>query len=249
MEEEKESDERIFIGPSWYYVSRTSIAIVGIGVLITSIIFLISIFSVVDQIQTGDWDEVSGTVYDVSNKLVESNDEDGTTSEITIVTVAYSYAGKSYKTDTFSLLSDGWGQEEEHWLNMESVEVYVNPDDPTQAVHLAGWDGVVYELKKGAFFTGLILGFYLFIGVPGWALYSIFQRFRGIPVPSELEVVVDYEHDANQKNTLEMERNKQHIFQEKDAEKSLPKVQSTEVIEEFDHNKNGDTKAAVFWER
>ena len=83
------------------------------------------------------------------------------------------------------MLSNDWLRGAEYWNEVDSVTVYVNPEQPTQAVHLQGWDGVLEEAFTLMFFTGIILGGYLIVGVPIWFVYAKTQRLKGIEAPKK----------------------------------------------------------------
>ncbi|MGB2285369.1 MAG: hypothetical protein ACPH8S_00720, partial [Poseidonia sp.] len=67
----------------------------------------------------------------------------------------------------------------EHWRAIESVDIYVNPDNPSEAVYMAGWAVIMDEVATGLSFLGLILGLYLVIVVPAWIIYAKVRRDKG----------------------------------------------------------------------
>ena len=81
------------------------------------------------------------------------------------------------------MLSNDWLRGAGYWDEVDSVTVYVNPEQPAQAVHVQGWDGVLEEAFVFVFFTGLIMGGYLFVFVPIWFVYAKIQRLTGIEAP------------------------------------------------------------------
>lgn len=160
--------------------------VLAIGIFIT----LISFGDILTQIDSGNWEEVQGDVVEAYEGQDCSTDADGTTScsSYTTVTVAYTYEGENYTTRDYSALSDDWYNTAEHWLDKASVSVYVNPDQPSQAIHVQGWDGVLEGAFVLFFFTGIILGGYLFVVVPIWFVYAKIQRISGIEAPGTKKV-------------------------------------------------------------
>ena len=160
--------------PSLGAVFKTSRNIVIVGLCVILFLLAIQIFSIVDQIQTGNWEKASGTVTNAEWNY-DAGREEGSDPP-TVVTVAYTYLDENYTTSTYSFVSSGWGEDPEHWLDIESVDIYVNPDNPSEAVYLAGWTVIMEEVMEGFFFIGLILGLYLVIVVPAWIIYAKVRR-------------------------------------------------------------------------
>ena len=162
--------------PSLEAIFKTSRNIVVVGLCVILFLMAISIFAIVDQIQTRNWEKVSGTVtnaeWDYDSNL------DGESSPPTVVTVAYAYLGENYTTTTYSFVSSDWGEGPEHWRAIESIDIYVNPDNPSEAVYVAGWEVIIEEAMAGFFFIGLILGLYLIIVVPAWVIYAKVRRHK-----------------------------------------------------------------------
>jgi len=160
--------------PSLEAIFKTSRNIVIVGLCVILFLMALQIFAIVDQIQTRNWEKVSGTVtnaeWDYDSNL------DGDSSPPTVVTVAYTYLGENYTTSTYSFVSSGWGEDPEHWRAIESIDIYVNPDNPSEAVYVAGWAVIMEEAMEGFFFIGLILGLYLVIVVPAWIIYAKVRR-------------------------------------------------------------------------
>lgn len=162
-----DSFESDFGEPSLENIFKTSVKIVTVGFCVILFLMAFQIFAIVDQIQTGNWEKVSGTV---KNAGLDYNSGDGD-SYPTIVTVAYTYLDENYTTSTYSYLNSDWGENPEHWLAIESIDIYVNPDNPSEAVYMAGLAGIVEWVMEALFFLGLILGLYLVIGVPAWIFF------------------------------------------------------------------------------
>ena len=161
--------------PSLGAILKTSRNIVIVGCCVILFLLALQTFSIVDQIQTGNWEKVSGTVTNAELDWdTGSTDGDGTPP--TVVTVAYTYSGENYTTSTYSFVSSGWGEDPEHWRAIESVDIYVNPDNPSEAVYMAGWAVIMDEVATGLSFLGLILGLYLVIVVPAWIIYAKVRR-------------------------------------------------------------------------
>tara|TARA_B100001758_G_C18121136_1_gene458798 strand:+ start:150 stop:680 length:531 start_codon:yes stop_codon:yes gene_type:complete len=159
--------------PSLGAVFRTSGKILIVGFCVILFLFMLQISPALDQIQTGNWEKASGTVTNAEWDYESNLDADA---ETTVVTVAYTYLGENYSTSTYSFVSTDWGEDPEHWLAIESIDIYVNPDNPSEAVYLAGWAGIMEEAMEGFFFIGLILGLYLVIIVPAWIIYAKVRR-------------------------------------------------------------------------
>ena len=159
--------------PSLGAVFRTSGKILIVGFCVILFLFMLQISPALDQIQTGNWEKASGTVTNAEWDYESNLDADA---ETTVVTVAYTYLGENYSTSTYSFVSTDWGEDPEHWLAIESIDIYVNPDNPSEAVYLAGWAGIMEEAMEGFFFIGLILGLYLVIVVPAWTIYAKVRR-------------------------------------------------------------------------
>ena len=173
--------------PSLRAILRTSGSIIGVALVIGVVITVISLGAVLTQIDSGDWVETEGRVVDTYNAEDCSSDGEGGTSctSYTSVTVAYTYEGQNYTTEDYSMLSNDWLNDARYWNEVDAVTVYVNPDQPAQAVHLQGWDGVLEEAFTLVFFTGIILGGYLIVGVPIWFVYAKIQRLNGIEAPGK----------------------------------------------------------------
>ena len=173
--------------PSLRAILGTSGSIIGVAFAIGVFIAVISLGALLTQIDSGDWVETEGRVVDTYNAEDCSSDGEGGTSctSYTSVTVAYTYEGGNYTTEDYSMLSNDWLNDARYWYEVDSVTVYVNPDQPAQAVHLPGWDGVLEEAFTLMFFTGIILGGYLIVGVPVWFVYAKIQRINGIEAPEK----------------------------------------------------------------
>ena len=171
--------------PKLGYVARVSAGIVGVGTTILVVILLFSIGDVITQVQSSDWVETEGTVVDARNAEDCSSDGEGGTSctSYTAVTVAYTFEGRNYTTTDYSMLSNNWLDDAAKWIEQQNVTVYVNPEQPAEALYLPGWDGVAEEIFTGFFFMGIILGGYIGIFVPVWFVYAKIQRLSGIEAP------------------------------------------------------------------
>ena len=173
--------------PSLSVILRTSGSIIGFGLAIGIFIALISIGAILTQIDSENWVETEGSVAEAYTGEDCSADSEGETScsTYTAVTVAYTYEGRNYTTIDYSMLSNDWLRGAEYWNEVDSVTVYVNPEQPSQAVHLQGWDGVVEEMFTLVFFTGIVFCGYLAVGVPIWFVYAKVQRLNGIEAPGK----------------------------------------------------------------
>ena len=63
--------------------------------------------------------------------------------------------------------------------------MYVNPEQPAEALYLPGWGGVLEEMYTGFFFMGIILAGYIGVFVPVWFVYAKIQRLNGIEAPQK----------------------------------------------------------------
>ena len=156
--------------------------ILTVAFVILLFITAVSFGAILTQIDSANWVEKQGDVVDAYEGQDCSTDSEGRTrcTSYISVTVAYKYDGQKYATQDYSMLSEDWLEDADHWLEKANVTVYVNPEEPSQAVHVQGWDGVLEELGVFFFFTGLILGGYLFVFVPVWFVYAKIQRLFGI---------------------------------------------------------------------
>ena len=173
--------------PSPGIIAFSAASIVGIAVIFLMVFILFNLSAVLTQIDSANWDEVQGNVIDareVDDCSGSGVDGDSSCSHYTYVSVAYAYEGQNYTTKDYSVLSDDWMETEGYWLDKASIALYVNPDQPSQAVHVQGWDGVLEGVYVLFFFAGIILGGYLFVFVPVWFVYAKVQRLAGIEAPT-----------------------------------------------------------------
>ena len=170
--------------------------IVIIGVAILCFLLLLSAGDVMNQIQSGDWDKVEGTVVEASDDMACFNDSGEAVEDCTTVKIAYTYEERNYTTTAYSMFSDDWLNGQEYWLEQETVRIYVNPEQPAQALYLSGWSGVFEEIYAGFLFLGIFLGGYIGVVVPVWFVYAKIQRLNGIEAPEENDDFPD-EMDGN----------------------------------------------------
>ena len=173
--------------PSPGIIAVGAASIVGVAVIILMAFILFNLSAVMTQIDSANWDGVQGNVIDareVDDCSGSGVDGESSCSHYTYVSVAYAYEGQNYTTKDYSVLSDDWMETEGHWLDKASIALYVNPDQPSQAVHVQGWDGVLEGVYVLFFFAGIILGGYLFVFVPVWFVYAKVQRLAGIEAPT-----------------------------------------------------------------
>ena len=173
--------------PSPGIIAVGAASIVGVAVIILMAFILFNLSAVLTQIDSANWDEVQGNIIDareVDDCSGSGVDGESSCSHYTYVSVAYAYEGQNYTTKDYSVLSDDWMETEGYWLDKASVALYVNPDQPSQAIHVQGWDGVLEGVYVLFFFAGIILGGYLFVFVPVWFVYAKVQRLAGIEAPT-----------------------------------------------------------------
>ena len=173
--------------PSPGIIAFSAASIVGIAVIFLMVFILFNLSAVLTQIDSANWDEVQGNIIDareVDDCSGSGVDGESSCSHYTYVSVAYAYEGQNYTTKDYSVLSDDWMETEGYWLDKASVALYVNPDQPSQAIHVQGWDGVLEGVYVLFFFAGIILGGYLFVFVPVWFVYAKVQRLAGIEAPT-----------------------------------------------------------------
>ena len=178
--------------PSLRTIALTAGGILGVALAIGIFITVISFGDILTQIDSGNWEEFEGDVVEAyegedcsSNQNNDNQNGEQSCTSYTAVTVAYTYEGENYTTQDYSALSDDWYNTAEHWLNKASVSVYVNPDQPSEAFHVQGWNGVIEEAFVLFFFSGIILGGYVFVVVPVWFVYAKVQRLSGIEAPAQ----------------------------------------------------------------
>ena len=178
--------------PSLRTIALTAGGILGVALAIGIFITVISFGDILTQIDSGNWEEVEGDVVEAyegedcsSNQNNDNQNGEQSCTSYTAVTVAYTYEGENYTTQDYSALSDDWYNTAEHWLNKASLSVYVNPDQPSEAFHVQGWNGVIEEAFVLFFFSGIILGGYVFVVVPVWFVYAKVQRLSGIEAPAQ----------------------------------------------------------------
>lgn len=173
--------------PSPGIIAVGAASIVGVAVIILMAFIFFNLSAVMTQIDSANWDRVQGNVIDareVDDCSGSGVDGESSCSHYTYVSVAYAYEGQNYTTKDYSVLSDDWMETEGHWLDEASIALYVNPDQPSQAVHVQGWDGVLEGVYVLFFFAGIILGGYLLMFVPVWFVYAKVQRLAGIEAPT-----------------------------------------------------------------
>ena len=173
--------------PSPGIIAVGAASIVGVAVIILMAFILFNLSAVLTQIDSANWDEVQGNIIDareVDDCSGSGVDGESSCSHYTYVSVAYAYEGQNYTTKDYSVLSDDWMETEGYWLDKASIALYVNPDQPSQAIHVQGWDGVLEGVYVLFFFAGIILGGYLFVFVPVWFVYAKVQRLAGIEAPT-----------------------------------------------------------------
>ena len=173
--------------PSPGIIAVGAASIVGVAVIISMAFILFNLSAVLTQIDSANWDEVQGNIIDareVDDCSGSGVDGESSCSHYTYVSVAYAYEGQNYTTKDYSVLSDDWMETEGYWLDKASIALYVNPDQPSQAIHVQGWDGVLEGVYVLFFFAGIILGGYLFVFVPVWFVYAKVQRLAGIEAPT-----------------------------------------------------------------
>ena len=182
--------------PSWRAVALTAGGIGGVVLAIAIVITVTSFGAILTQIDSGNWNEVEGDVVEAyegedcssnQNDPSNQNNQPSCTS-YTAVTVAYTYEGKNYTTQDYNAFGDNWVNTAEHWQNKASVSVYVNPEQPSQAFHVQGWDGVLEEASVLFVVAGIGLGGYLLVFVPVWFVYAKIQRISGIEAPGQKKV-------------------------------------------------------------
>ena len=117
--------------------------------IIIIIIIITSFFSIIDQIQTDDWEEVDAIVEFAEDRQETTCDAEGncTTDYWTYVLYTYDFENTKYYGDVYTYLSDlPSGLEEDYPSGMELI-VYVDPDNPENSLMVKGWDGIWLELS------------------------------------------------------------------------------------------------------
>lgn len=117
--------------------------------IIIIIIIIISFFSIIDQIQTDDWEDADAIVVFAEDRQETTCDAEGncTTDYWTYVLYTYDFENTQYYGDVYTYLSDlPSGLEEDYPSGMELI-VYVDPDNPENSLMVKGWDGIWLELE------------------------------------------------------------------------------------------------------
>ena len=108
------------------------------------ILFLIGGPAIAD-LGTGDWNATDGVI--TSSEVHTSTDGEGGTTYCLWVNYEYTYDGKTYDGDVVSFSKDNscdsWsGNADDDYPEGEEITVYVNPDNPYEAVLEPGLSGV-----------------------------------------------------------------------------------------------------------
>ena len=130
-----------------------------LGILVVITVF--SIGGIMKQIESAEWVEMQGSVIDAYDGEDCSTDSDGKTSCSTYTEVTVC-SKSNFTTKAYSMLSNDWLRGAGYWDEVDSVTVYVNPEQPAQAVQ-----GVCLRVLCG----------------PHDGLFAKIQRLTGIEAP------------------------------------------------------------------
>ena len=137
--------------------------------------------AILADLGTSDWTPVDGVVIDSGVDTQVSEDAEGGTSTTYCLWVEYEYTveNRTYDGQRISYSNDdscdSWsGNADEDYPPGGEITVYVNPEDPSQAVLKPGWSGI--DLFMFCFCVFPIVGLVLFVGMTQSSI-SAFKNF------------------------------------------------------------------------
>lgn len=148
--------------PSWGFV----ILLIVIGVAGT----IGSWRSIQANLNTSDWPQIDGQMMDVSFEESQRIQHGTFVYESRIIpTYTYTIDGNTYQNERISMSGKGLMRsgeaksliEEKNWYAGYSIDVYVNPNDPSESVLLKDKEGV----SKNQWISIFFFGFLLFSGI------------------------------------------------------------------------------------
>ena len=135
----------------------------------------------VADLGTSEWTPVDGVVIDSGVDVSHSTDSEGGDSTTYCLWVEYEYVfeNRSYNGDMVSYSKDnscssGDSNADQDYPPGENITVYVNPENPDEAVLLSGWAGVDWFVL--IFIVFPIVGLVLFVGMTQSSI-SAFKNF------------------------------------------------------------------------
>ena len=135
----------------------------------------------VADLGTSEWTPVDGVVIDSGVDVSHSTDSEGGDSTTYCLWVEYEYVfeNRSYNGDMVSYSKDnscssGDSNADQDYPPGENITVYVNPENPDEAVLLSGWAGVDWFVL--IFIEFPIVGLVLFVGMTQSSI-SAFNNF------------------------------------------------------------------------
>ena len=144
--------------------------------------------ALVADLGTSEWTPVDGVVIDSGVDVSHSTDSEGGDSTTYCLWVEYEYVfeNRSYNGDMVSYSKDnscssGDSNADQDYPPGENITVYVNPENPDEAVLLSGWAGVDWFVL--IFIVFPIVGLVLFVGMTQSSI-SAFKNFATIDNPA-----------------------------------------------------------------
>ena len=137
--------------------------------------------ALVADLGTSEWTPVDGVVTDSGVDVSHSTDSEGGDSTTYCLWVEYEYVfeNRSYNGDMVSYSKDNScsssdSNADQDYPPGENITVYVNPENPDEAVLLSGWAGVDWFIL--VFIVFPIVGLVLFVGMTRSSI-STFKNF------------------------------------------------------------------------
>ncbi|GIS44474.1 MAG: hypothetical protein Ct9H90mP16_15440 [Candidatus Poseidoniales archaeon] len=137
--------------------------------------------ALIADLGTSEWTPVDGVVIDSGVDVSHSTDSEGGDSTTYCLWVEYEYVfeNRSYNGDMVSYSKDnscslGDSNADQDYPPGENITVYVNPENPDEAVLLSGWAGVDWFVL--IFIVFPIVGLVLFVGMTQSSI-SAFKNF------------------------------------------------------------------------
>jgi hypothetical protein len=134
------------------YIGFKQVKLWTIGVLvpiliIIFVIFLFSLSSIIDQIETTDWVETKATVDFAEEREETTCDAEGncTTDYWTHVEYIYEYENVTYSGSRYTFLSKMNSGLSGDFPSGKEIDIFVDDKNPHESLMIKGWDGVWIE--------------------------------------------------------------------------------------------------------
>lgn len=151
------------------------------GIIVYAFVFADAVDDVKADLDARDWTQVNGTI--IASEVDSYRESDGNTTYCLRIEYAYDYENETYTGDmiSHSIHSSYYDAARcgsnrpnvDDYPAGETVTVYVNPNDPNQAILLPGWSGLDIDLLD------IILWYPLMIIIPLLWLRILFALTRG----------------------------------------------------------------------